>query len=464
MADAAFAAARLALALFLVLLNGFFVAAEFAFVRLRPAMVETMVEEGGRAAAIVGEATENLDDYLAVSQLGITISSLGLGWIGEPAVAVLVEPLLGSFLPESAVHAATVAVGFGIITFLHVVYGELAPKTLAIQRAKQIALAVALPMKAFYYLFVPGIIVFNGTANLSTRLVGVSPASETDETHTEGEILSILSEAGEAGEVDVEEVEMIERVFSLDDTAVREIMKPRPDVTSIPADTSLADLRSMAVEAEYTRFPVVDGDSEEVIGYVDVKDILRTSESIDVEDEAITARDLTREVIVVPETLRVDQLLSEFQAEQRQMAVVIDEWGAFEGLVTVEDVVEEVVGDIRDQFDLREPDPSIETLDGGGYVVDGGVSLGEVNETLGSSFESTEVDTVGGFVLSRLGRAPEVGDSVVVDGSLLRVDGIDGARVTSVVVREAERSEDEDVGEDTGVGEEDGGIETEDGR
>ncbi len=441
MADTTFAVARIALALFLVFLNGFFVAAEFAFVRLRPAVVETMVEEGGRSAAIVGDATENLDDYLAVSQLGITIASLGLGWIGEPAVAVLVEPLLGSFLPESAVHATTVAVGFGIITFLHVVYGELAPKTLAIQRAEQIALAVALPMKAFYYFFVPGIIVFNGIANLSTRLVGVSPASETDETHTEGEILSILSAAGEAGKVDVEEVEMIERVFSLDDTPVREIMKPRPDVTSIPADTSLSDLRSMAVQAEYTRFPVVDGESEEVIGYVDVKDILRTSESIGDASDAVTARDLARDVIVVPETLRVDQLLAEFQAEQRQMAVVVDEWGAFEGLVTVEDVVEEVVGDIRDQFDLRQPEPSIEPLDDGGYTVDGSVSLNELNETLGASFESDEVDTVGGFVLSRLGRAPEVGDSVEADGFRLRVDAVDGARVTAVGVREAEGTE-----------------------
>ena len=440
MADIASALPRIALALFLVFLNGFFVAAEFAFVRLRSASVETLVSEGGRSAAIVGEATSNLDDYLAVSQLGITISSLGLGWIGEPAVAVLVDPLLESFLPPSAVHAASVAVGFGIITFLHVVYGELAPKTLAIQRAKQIALIVAIPMKAFYYLFVPGIVVFNGTANLSTRLVGVSPASETDEIHTEGEILSILSEAGEAGEVDAEEVEMIERVFSLDDTAVREIMKPRPDVTSIPADTPLSDLRSMAVRAEYTRYPVVDGESEEVIGYVDVKDILRTSESIDEATETVTARDLARDVVVVPETLRVDELLAEFQSEQRQMAVVIDEWGAFEGLVTVEDVVEEVVGDIRDQFDLREPDPSIEALDDGGYAVDGSVSLGEVNETLDASLESDEVETVGGFVLSRLGRAPELGDSVEADGYLLRVDAVDGARVTAVVVREADET------------------------
>jgi CBS domain containing-hemolysin-like protein len=439
MVDFAFAAGRIALALFLVFLNGFFVAAEFAFVRIRSASVETLVREGRRSAPIVREATRNLDDYLAVSQLGITISSLGLGWIGEPAIAVVVDPLLGQFLPESAVHAASVAIGFGIITLLHVVYGELAPKTLAIQRAEQVALLVAPFMKMFYYLFMPGIIVFNGMANLSTRLVGVSPASETDETHTEEEILSILSKSGDAGRVDTEEVEMIERVFDLDDTTVREIMRPRPDVRSVPADTTLSELRSMAVESEFTRYPVVDGDeSEQVVGFVDIKDVLRTVDSVGEDGESITARDLAREIVVVPETLPVDELLAEFQAERRQMAAVIDEWGSFEGLVTVEDVVEEIVGDIRDQFDPEEPEASIEPLDGGGYAVDGNVPLAQVNETLNATFESGDFETVGGFVLSRLGRAPEVGDSVEIEGYRLRVDEVDGARITSVVVRDAE--------------------------
>lgn len=434
MPTTALSAARIGLALFLVFLNGFFVAAEFAFVRLRAASVETLVQEGRRTAPVVREATENLDDYLAVSQLGITISSLGLGWVGEPAVAVLVEPLLAPVLPSSLLHAVTVAIGFGIVTFFHVVYGELAPKTLAIQRAEQVALLVAPPMKMFYYLFLPGIVVFNGVAIRSVRLLGVTPASEEHGVHTEAEILTILSEAGEAGRVDTEEVEMIESVFSLDDMTVREIMQPRPDVTSIPADTTLPDLRSMAIEGEYTRYPVV-GDGADVLGFVDVKDILRASETID-EASAITARDLSRDVIVVPETLRVDELLAEFQAEQRQMAAVIDEWGAFEGLVTVEDVVEVIVGDIRDQFDLEDRVPSIDRLDDGGYAIDGEVPLGAVNERLQTTFESGDFETVGGFVLSRLGRAPEVGDSVETETHQFRIDGVDGARITSLVVTE----------------------------
>lgn len=229
---------------------------------------------------------------------------------------------------------------------------------------------------------------------------------------------------------------MIESVFSLDDMAVREIMRPRPDVTTIPADTSLPDLRSMAIEGEYTRYPVV-GDGGDVLGFVDVKDILRASETID-ETSAITARDLSRDVIVVPETLRVDELLAEFQAEQRQMAAVIDEWGAFEGLVTVEDVVEVIVGDIRDQFDLEDPVPSIDRLDDGGYAIDGDVPLTAVNERLQTTFESGDFETVGGFVLSRLGRAPEVGDSVETETYQFRIDGVDGARITRLVVTKRE--------------------------
>jgi CBS domain containing-hemolysin-like protein len=371
MADPLVSAARVGLALFLVFLNGFFVAAEFALVRLRSASVDRMMQDGRRFAPLVKEATENLDDYLAVCQLGITIASLGLGWVGEPAVAVLVEPVLEPLLPSALLHAVTVGIGFAIVTFLHVVYGELAPKTMAIQQAERISLLVAPPMKLFYYLFLPGIVLFNGIALRSVRLLGFSTTGDGHGTHSEKEILAILADAGDAGHVDSEEVAMIERVFSLDDRVVREIMRPRPDVSAIPADTPLPELRSMAIEGAYTRYPVVeDGD---VVGYVDVKDVLRASENIDASD--VTASDLSRDVLVVPETLPVDDLLVEFQTQNRQMAAVIDEWGSFEGLVTVEDVVEVVVGDIRDQFDLGESAPSIDRLDEGGYAIDGDVPL-----------------------------------------------------------------------------------------
>jgi CBS domain containing-hemolysin-like protein len=267
MVDVVFSLGRVLAALFLVLLNGFFVASEFAYVRIRSTAVDQLVNEGAPGASHLREAVDNLDDYLAVTQLGITIASLGLGWIGEPAVAALIEPVVSPFLPESLMHLVSFAIGFGVITFLHVVYGELAPKTIAIARPERIALAVSPFMRLFYYLFIPGIIVFNGTANFSTRLIGIPPASETEETLTEEEILTVLSRSGKKGHVDRSEVEMIEQVFELDDTTVREIMVPRPDVVSISEGVTLPELRSIVVEHGHTRYPVVETeDSEQIVG------------------------------------------------------------------------------------------------------------------------------------------------------------------------------------------------------
>jgi len=239
MTTLALSAGRLAAALVLVLLNGFFVAAEFAYVRIRSTAVEALVDEGKPGAELLDEALDNLDDYLAVTQLGITISSLGLGWIGEPAVAALIEPVLEPLVGPDLIHLIAFALGFSVITFLHVVFGELAPKTIAIAQAERVSLFVAPPMQFFYYVFRPGIYVFNGTANYFTRLIGVPPASETDETLTEEEILTVLTRSGTKGHIDSEEVEMIEQIFDLDDLSVREIMIPRPDVVSVPADLSL---------------------------------------------------------------------------------------------------------------------------------------------------------------------------------------------------------------------------------
>ncbi len=443
MVDVALSIGRLLAAFFLVFLNGFFVASEFAYVRIRSTAVDQMVEEGKAGAETLQGTLQHLDDYLAVTQLGITLASLGLGVVGEPAVATLVEPVLGNVLPQDLVHLIAVGIGFSVITFLHVVFGELAPKTIAIAQAERIALFVAPPMKLFYYVFYPGLVVLNGTANAFTRLIGIPPASETEETLSEEEILMVLTRSGTEGHVDKREVEMIEQVFDLDDISVREVMVPRPDVVSVPADATVADLRALVVEEGHTRYPVLDADDgDQVVGFVDVKDLIRVSESSDGEPTA-TAADLARDLPVIPETGRADDLLGQFQDEQSQMAAVIDEWGSFEGIVTVEDLVEVVVGDIRDQFDVDAREPSVETRGDGTYVVDGGVAVSDVNDELGVAFETDEFGTVGGLVLDRLGRAPEVGDRVTVDGHHLDVDSVDGARVARVVVTPEESTADE---------------------
>ncbi|GAA0527363.1 Hemolysin, contains CBS domains [Halorubrum aquaticum] len=438
MVDFVASGSRLLLALVLVVLNGFFVASEFAFVRIRSTSVEQLVEEGRAGAETLQDVMANLDNYLAVTQLGITLASLGLGWAGEPAVAALIEPVLEPLLPANLIHLVAFAVGFGFITFLHVVFGELAPKTIAIAEAERLSLFVAPPMKLCYLLFYPGLVVFNGTANAFTSLIGIPPASETDETLDEREIRRVLARAGEAGHVADAEVEMIDRVFEADDTPVTEVMVPGPDVVSVPTDASLSELRETIREAGHTRYPVTSGDGGEVVGFVDVKDVLTASDPDG--DGTATAGDLAREVVLVPETTTVAELLVRFQDEHQQMAVVIDEWGAFEGLATIEDAVEAVVGDLRDDFDLHEP--SIRRSGDDGYEIDGGVSLSAVNDALGVEFESAEFDTLGGLVLDRLGRPPEAGDVVSEDGYTIEVLAVDGARVSTVRIRQDDEESD----------------------
>ncbi|RRJ31836.1 hemolysin family protein [Halocatena pleomorpha] len=439
MVDIIVSVTRLVGALILVFMNGFFVAAEFAYVRVRSSAVKQLVDEGRTGSATLQEAVDNLDDYLAVTQLGITIASLGLGWLGEPAVAALLEPVLTPVLPESVLHLVAFAVGFSVITFLHVVFGELAPKTISIAQPERIALVVSPAMKLFYYLFVPGIILFNGTANRFTRLIGIPPASESEETLTEEEIRTVLSRAGREGQIDTTEVEMIERVFMLDDTTARAVMVPRPDVVTIESDRSLAEVRSLILEADHTRYPVLDAeDPNQVIGFIDVKDVLRATESDDRSPDT-TARDIVRDIPVVPETTPISDILAQFQRERGQMAVVIDEWGVFEGLVTIEDIIEQVVGDIRDEFDTDEP--SIDRREDA-YVVDGAVTVSAVNERLDTDFETDEFGTIGGLVLDQLGRAPDVGDRITVDDYVLSVAEVEGARIASVVIRPAEQTED----------------------
>jgi CBS domain containing-hemolysin-like protein len=405
-------------------------------VKVRPTQVNALVDSGKPGAKAVQSAVQDLDGYLAVSQLGITLSSLGLGWIGEPALAALIDPVLGQLLPASLVHLVAFAIGFGTITFLHVVFGELAPKTFAIQEAVKVALVVAPLMKFFYFVFKPGLVVFNGTANYFTSLVGVSPASESEETHTEEEIRMILTRSEETGEVDLDEVEMIESVFELGDTVAREVMVPRPDVATVPASMSVADLRGVVADGAYTRYLVLDDDGDQAIGFVHARDVLHATETDPDGVDATTARDLARDALVVPETRRLDAILGDFQSrEGSHLAVVVDEWGVFEGILTIEDVLEEIVGDIHDEFDTAGQQPGITARDDGAYLVDGGVPVQTVNERLDTDFENTDVETIGGLVFSRLGRVPEVGDELDHDGVRLRVESVTDTRIDRLVVQ-----------------------------
>jgi len=432
------------LALFLVALNGLFVAAEFGFVKIRSTQVDRLVQEGRATAGLVKDATRRLDAYLSVCQLGITISSLGLGWIGEPAFAHLLEPLLEPLgVPEGSVHVIAFALAFGTITFLHVVFGELAPKSVAIARAEGTTLFVAPFMKFFYYLFLPGIYVFNGTANAVVRLFGVPAASEAEENHSEEELRIIIEHSARRGVLDADEKDMLEAVFELEERRAREVMVPRPDVVSLPAGMPLDELFSVTARGKHTRYPVHEDDStDRIVGAVHIGDVMRAVEAEGLEAR-VTARDLVREVLIVPENRAIDEILKDFQRQKMEMAIVIDEWGSFEGMFTVEDILEEIVGEIRDEFD--EEEPTLHKLPDGSYSVDGHAPLTEVNKALGSEFESEDFDTIGGLVFGLLGRTPEVGDEIALDEHVLRVEEVDGPRVARLVVRK--RGEENTVGE-----------------
>jgi CBS domain containing-hemolysin-like protein len=436
MVNLALSAAQLLVALVLVGLNGFFVAAEFAFVRVRGTSVEQLADEGRAGAGSLQAVMADLDNYLAVTQLGITLASLGLGWVGEPAVAALLEPVLAPVLPETLLHLVAFAIGFTIITFLHVVFGELAPKTFAIARTERLSLLLAPPMKLFYYLFYPGIVVFNGSANAFTQLLGVPPASETDETLGEREIRRVLARSGEEGNIDASEVDMIERVFDLDDTVVREVMVPRPDVVSVPADATMSDIRAVVLDEGHTRYPVVDADdSDQIVGFIDVKDVLRAGEE---GSEDATAGDIAHEIPVVPETTAINDLLLQFRQDRRQMAAVIDEWGSLEGIATIEDVVEAVVGDLRDEFDVDGREHAIRKQSDGSYDADGGVPLSTVGEALGVDLDRDAVETIGGLVLSQFDRTPEVGDVAEAAGYVFEVTSVDGTRISTVQISDGD--------------------------
>jgi CBS domain containing-hemolysin-like protein len=423
-------------------LNGLFVAAEFSLVKIRATQVDRLVEEGRASAGLVKEATGRLDAYLAVCQLGITISSLGLGALGEPAVAALIEPLLAPLGVEGGtLHFIAFVIGFSIISFLHVVFGELAPKTIAIQSSEGTSLLVAPFMKFFYYLLLPATVIFNGTANAFTRLLGYPPASESDDTHSEDEIRTLVTQSARQGMLERDEEGMISAVFELNDKTAREIMVPRPDVVAFPAETPVGELISLSAQGRYSRYPVHETDSvDRIIGAVHVKDVLRAVAS-DTTSSAKTARDLMRDVLTIPENRRIDHILEDLRKQDLQMVVVIDEWGSFEGVFTLEDIIEEIVGEIRDEFD--EEEPAVKETADGYYLTDGRISINEVNEALGTDFESRDFETVGGLVLGHLGRVPETGDEVRIDGHLLRVDQTDGPRISRILIREPEKDQPE---------------------
>ncbi len=418
-------------------LNGFFVAAEFALVRVRETRIQQLEEEGSVRAATVRAVLRDLDTYLSVCQVGITVASLALGWLGEPVVSRLISPVLESagITNERVVGTIAIILGFTVITYAHLVFGEQAPKHFSSRRAEATALRIIQPLKLFMFLFRPLVWLVNTSTNFVLKPWGIRLGEEM-EAHSEEELRLMITSSTASGELDPEEREYLYNVFDFADKVAREIMVPRPDIEALSHDTPLGELAEAAAFGRFTRYPVCEGDLDNVLGSVHVKDLFRAAGE---QPEEFDIKPLVRECLVVPENKPIEQLLKEFQKQKLQMAIVIDEWGSVEGLITIEDVLEELVGEIQDEFDRDEA--AIEQLGDDVYAIDGRIPIEAVNQRFGLDLQHEDFDTIGGYILGSLGRPPEAGDTVEVPNVLLTVKAVDGSRVSMLTLSLIETSE-----------------------
>ncbi len=422
-------------AFLLVLLNGFFVAAEFAIVKVRSTKIRELAEQGDWRAVAAQNVIAHLDAYLSACQLGITFSSLGLGWIGEPAVARLIEPTLRAAGVENPtlVHTIAFTVAFLFISFLHIVLGELAPKSLAIRKPESTSLWLAPALRAFYWLMYVPIVALNGTANWILRLVGIEPLNETEQAHSSEELRMIVGASHAHGVLNATERRLLENVIDFSEREVAEIMTPRVDMVCLFVNKSIAENLAIVRGQQHTRYPLAEGSADNVIGMIHIKDFITITVEGAAERTGSVLQSIKRPVLFVPERASIDALLRTIQATHTLMAIVVDEYGGVAGVVTLEDVLEELVGEIRDEFDDTELE--VERR-GGETIVDGGLPLNEVEEMFPDlvSDEEGDVRTVGGLVLKELGRIPIVGDQVTLGPYRLEVIEMDNLRITRVKI------------------------------
>jgi CBS domain containing-hemolysin-like protein len=419
----------LVLGLLLVLLNGFFVAAEFALVKVRPTQIEPHAARGERRAKVAAHMVHHLDAYLSATQLGITLASLALGWIGEPAFAWVVEPLVRRIPGASPalLHSVSLTVAFLTITILHIVLGELAPKSIAIRKSEATSLWVAVPLYAFYKLTYPAIWLLNHAANGILRLVGIAPVSESELAHTEEELRLLLAshERGGGGLAE-QKSELLDNVFELSHRTARQIMVPRADVVYLSTARSLDENLEIARRSGHTRFPLCEGDLDKVVGLVHIKDLFRAAEPF------TALRQVAREIIFVPETLTLDRLLKRLRGERIHLAAVLDEYGGVSGIVTLENVIEEIVGPIQDEFDTEKPE--LVKKGENRYQLSGSMLVVDLEDELGIEFSERDEDTIAGVVLSELGRRPRVGDRVEIGPLVLEILEVERNRIKSLGV------------------------------
>lgn len=433
---------------FLLFSNGFFVASEFAMVKVRKTRIEQLVNEGDFNAKIAMEALKDLDKFIAAVQLGVTISSIGLGWVGESTLAKIIEPIF-VFLPNSgqaiATHTVSASIAFGLITFFHVVIGELIPKSIALEYTEKTALLVARPMHILTIIFSPFIWLLNGFGNLVLKILNIPHSHKGSLVHSTEELDMLVNASYDGGELNETEKDMLHNVFKFSDLTAKQVMVPRTDMICIPIDTPLEELNKLAAESQYTRYPVYEENIDNITGFVHVKDLF----SLSINDEVRPVAKIQRNILLVPETMTMDKLVLEFKKSKCQIAIVVDEFGGTSGLLTLEDVIEEIFGDVQDEFDVEEEEESvIQEVEPNKYIANAIMRLDEFAEFFGideKEIDDEDIDTIGGLVVKLLGRLAEVDDTAKFGDFTFVVKEIDGARITKLEIIKEENKE--EIGE-----------------
>ncbi len=435
---------RLTIFVILIILSGFFVATEFAIVKVRTTRIDQLVEEGNKKAIRAKKVVDNLDEYLSACQLGITITSLGLGWLGEPTVAKLLHPLfemMGLNVETAAISVISFIIAFSFVTFIHVVAGELAPKTLAIQRAEWVTLNFSGALVGFYTIMYPFIHFLNLSARGLSRLFGLKPVTESENAHTEEELRMIMADSLKSGEINHSEFEYVNSIFEFADRTAKEIMVPRTEIISFDKDLTVKEVFVVMGVEQYTRYPITDGDKDHVIGLVNLKHLL-TAYIKDPTNGDKPVMEYMQPIIRVFETVPISDLLLKIQQERIHMAILMDEYGGTSGLVTIEDIIEEIVGDIQDEFDDDEI-PEVQEISEGHYILDAKMLLEDVNAMLNTNIEEEDIGTLGGWFLTQRFDAVE-GDSLEFDGYEFIIKELDGHHILYLEVIKLPESNDEE--------------------
>ncbi len=417
---------------FLVFLNGFFVAAEFAIVKVRASQIEIQAKSGSRMATTAKHITQNLNSYLAATQLGITLASLGLGWVGEKVMEhILTNTLLffGASPEVIGSFGATAGpiVAFAIITILHIVFGELAPKSIAIEQPIAVSLGISLPLHLFYIIFRPFIWLLNGFANLLLKLIGISTVSGKEVSHSSEELQYLLEQSKDSGILDIDEHELIKNVFDFNDRVVKNVMVPRTKISALEINTSSDEVINTVLREGYSRIPVYEEKIDHIVGFFNAKDCL----ALLANKKEVVLTEIIRKPYFVPESKRISALMKELQQRKLQLAIVLDEFGGTAGLVTLEDIVEELVGEIQDEFD--EEKPIVEKVSDTEFIVQADASVYDVNEYLPHDLpEDEDYETIGGLVSELFDKIPEVGETKDFEGYTITIIKKTGVNIETV--------------------------------